>query len=94
MLSTLGKGAAATCSPAGHQAYAINDVTYSVGFVHHSLQDILSGQASMDRYELSQAITRIEGIIYLYDATKSDVLLSLPGLLGKLLLVRAFCSRI
>jgi len=94
MLSTLGKGASALCSTAGHQTYAINDVTYKVGFVHHSLQNILSGQAPMDRYELSQATTRIEGIIYLYDATKSDVLLSLPGLFGKLLLVRAYCTRI
>jgi len=90
MLSTLGKGANGMCSPAGHQTYAVNDKAYDVEFVYHSIDDVLSGQASLDRFELSQATTRIEGIIYLYDAAKADVLLSLPGLLGELLLSQIY----
>lgn len=84
-LSTLGKGANAIRSPAGHPSYTINDKTYDVRYVHHSIDNVLSGQVPMDRFDLSQATTRTEGLIYLYDATKADVLLSLPALLGELL---------
>jgi len=63
--------------------YLFDDQSYFVHFVDYTIGDVLSNKLPVDGPVSPTSELYLNGIMFLYDVTKTDVLLSLPGLLGK-----------
>lgn len=72
-----------SATTARSKQYCLDQQSYLVHFVDYSLDDVLSGKLSGDDSISAADDLHLDGVMYLYDVMKSDVLLVLPGLLGE-----------
>lgn len=63
--------------------YSLDDQSYFVHFIDYTVGDVLSSKLPVDGPISLTSELYLNGIMFLYDVTKTDVLLFLPGLLGK-----------
>ena len=61
----------------------MDDQSYLVHFIDYTVDDVLSSKLPVNRPIPPTTHLYLNGIMYLYDVTKTDVLLFLPGLLGQ-----------
>jgi len=63
--------------------YSLDDQPYFVHFVDYTIGDVLSSRLPTEGPISPASELYLNGIMFLYDVTKADVLLYLPGLLGE-----------